>query len=58
MNGKRQRDAFADPIDYWLAYDPKDTVLTLHFTLPFKTAVKAQALNLEIYAIPISVICP
>ncbi|MGB8606545.1 DUF1007 family protein [Bradyrhizobium sp.] len=49
VNGKRQRDAFADPIDYWLAYDPKDTVLTLHFTLPFKTAVKAQALNLEIY---------
>ena len=47
VNGKRQRDAFADPIDYWLAYDPKDTVLTLHFTLPFKTAVKAQALNLK-----------
>jgi len=49
VNGKRQRDAFADPIDYWLGYDAKDTVLTLHFTLPFKTPVKAQALGLEIY---------
>ena len=49
VNGKRQRDAFADPIDYWLGYDAKDTVLTLHFTLPFKTPVKAQALDLEIY---------
>ena len=45
VNGKRQRDAFADPIDYWLGYDAKDTVLTLHFTLPFKTPVKAQALD-------------
>ena len=49
VNGKRQKDAFADPVDYWLAYNPKDTVLTLHFTLPFKTPVKAQTLDIEIY---------
>jgi ABC-type uncharacterized transport system substrate-binding protein len=47
-NGKRQKDTFADPIDYWLGYNPKDTVLTLHFTLPF-TPVKVQALDREIY---------
>ena len=49
VNGKRQKDAFADPIDYWLGYNPKDTVLTLHSTLQFKTPVKVQALDLEIY---------
>ena len=49
VNGKRQKDAFLDPIDYFLDYDPKEAVLTLHFTLPFKTPVKAQALVLEVY---------
>jgi ABC-type uncharacterized transport system substrate-binding protein len=37
-----------DPLpDYWLDY--KDQVLTLNFTLPFKTPVKAKELKLEIY---------
>jgi ABC-type uncharacterized transport system substrate-binding protein len=49
MNGKREKDAFLDPVDYYLEYDPKETVLTLHFTLPFKTPVKAKALDLEVY---------
>jgi len=49
VNGKRQKDAFGDPVDYFLDYDPKETVLTLHFTLPFKTPVKAKALDVEIY---------
>src|SRR6202167_1226285 len=49
VNGKRQRDAFLDPIDYFLEYDPKETVLTLHFTLPFKTPVKAKSLDVEVY---------
>jgi ABC-type uncharacterized transport system substrate-binding protein len=49
INSKRQKEAFADPIDYYLDYDPKVTVLTLHFTLPFKTPVKTNALELEIY---------
>ena len=38
-----------DPIDYYLDYNTKDTVLTLHFTLPLKTPVKAKELNVEIY---------
>jgi ABC-type uncharacterized transport system substrate-binding protein len=33
--------------DYWLDY--KDSILTLNFTLPFKTPVKAKELKLEIY---------
>jgi ABC-type uncharacterized transport system substrate-binding protein len=49
VNGKRQKDAFADPVDYWLGYNPKDTALTLHFTLPFKKPIKAEKLDLEIY---------
>ena len=38
-----------DPTDYYLDYNTKDTVLTLHFSLPFKTPVKAKELNVEIY---------
>ena len=49
VNGKRQRDAFLEPVDYFLEYDPKEAVLTLHFTLPFKAPVKAKALDVEIY---------
>jgi ABC-type uncharacterized transport system substrate-binding protein len=49
VKGKRQKDALSDPIDYYLEYDPKETVLTLHFTLPFKTPVKAKALDVEVY---------
>jgi ABC-type uncharacterized transport system substrate-binding protein len=33
--------------DYWLDY--KDQVLTLHFTLPLKTPVKAKELKVDIY---------
>jgi ABC-type uncharacterized transport system substrate-binding protein len=39
--------AFVDPIDYWLEF--KDSTLTLHFTLPFQSAVKTTALDIEIY---------
>jgi ABC-type uncharacterized transport system substrate-binding protein len=49
IDGKRHRDAFVDPVDYYLDYDPKETVLTLHFTLPFKEPVKAKALEVEVY---------
>ena len=49
IDGKRQKDAFLEPVDYFLDYDPKDTVLTLHFTLPFKKPVKAKAIELEVY---------
>ena len=38
----------ADPTDdYWLDY--KDQILTLHFTVPFKTPVKAKELDIDIY---------
>lgn len=49
VDGKRDRNAFVDPTDYYLDYDPKQTALTLHFTLPFKAPVKAKALQIEIY---------
>jgi len=49
IDGKRNKKAFADPVDYWLTYDPKATVLTLHFTLPFRRPVKAKVLKIEIY---------
>jgi ABC-type uncharacterized transport system substrate-binding protein len=44
-NGKNA--LFVDPVDYWL--ESTDAILTLHFLLPFKTPVKAQTLNLEVY---------
>ena len=49
IEGKRQKDAFNPPVDYWLDYDPTETALTLHFTLPFKAPVKTKQLTLEIY---------
>jgi ABC-type uncharacterized transport system substrate-binding protein len=44
-NGKKT--PFNDPVDYWLDYT--NSVLTLHFTLPFKTPVKARTLALDVY---------
>lgn len=40
---------FNEPVDYHLEYDPKRTVLTLHFTLPFKTPVKPKQLSIDLY---------
>jgi ABC-type uncharacterized transport system substrate-binding protein len=37
------------PAGYYLDYNTKDTVLTLHFTLPLKTPVKAKDLTIEIF---------
>lgn len=45
VDGKKAQ--FSDPIDYHLEH--KDSLLTLHFTLPFKTPVKAKSLDLEVY---------
>ncbi len=44
-DGKKER--FQEPVDYFLDY--KDTVLTLHFTLPLKNPVKSKQLVLEVY---------
>lgn len=41
------KEAFLDPVDYFLEY--KDGALVLHFTLPFKAPLKAKQLALEIY---------
>jgi ABC-type uncharacterized transport system substrate-binding protein len=49
IDGKTQKDAFSNPTNYWLDYDPKSTVLTLHFTLPFKKRVRTKRLTVEIY---------
>ncbi len=49
MDGVKDKDAFDDATDYWLDYDPKATVLTLHFTLPFKKPVKAKVLKIQVY---------
>lgn len=49
INGKRQKDVFKDPVDYWMDYDPKAKEITLHFTLPFKTPVAVKQLLIEVY---------
>jgi ABC-type uncharacterized transport system substrate-binding protein len=47
-NGKKVE--FNEPAaGYYLDFNPKDTVLTLHFTLPLKAPVKAKDLTLEVY---------
>ena len=43
-----QKVALTDPApDYWL--DDTNQILTLHFTLPLKTPVKAKLLKIEVY---------
>jgi ABC-type uncharacterized transport system substrate-binding protein len=47
-NGKAVE--FNDPqAGYYLEFDPKETVLTLHFMLPVKTPVKANDLSIEVF---------
>ena len=47
-NGKKLE--FNDPAaGYYLDYDKKETVLTLHFLLPLKQPVKAKDLTLEVF---------
>jgi len=43
-----QKAELTDPAPgYWLDYN--NQILTLHFTLPFKTPVKAKLLKIEVY---------
>jgi ABC-type uncharacterized transport system substrate-binding protein len=42
-----QKQPFLAPTDYFLEY--RDSTLVLHFTLPFKTPVKAKQFVLEIF---------
>jgi ABC-type uncharacterized transport system substrate-binding protein len=48
-DGKTQRTAFKEPVDYWLDFDPNEKVLTLRFTLPLRRPVKAKALDIDVY---------
>ncbi len=41
------KERFVDPVEYYLDY--KDSVLTLHFMLPFKKPVNSKTLTLEIF---------
>lgn len=43
----KKADLAEPSADYWLDY--KDSVLTLNFTLPFKTPVKAKELTIDVY---------
>jgi ABC-type uncharacterized transport system substrate-binding protein len=45
VDGKKVE--FSPAADYWLEF--KDSVLTLHFTLPVKEPAKAKAVNVEVY---------
>jgi ABC-type uncharacterized transport system substrate-binding protein len=49
LDGERRPDAFDDPTDSVLEYDPKQASLTLSFTLPFKTPMQAGALEIDIF---------
>jgi ABC-type uncharacterized transport system substrate-binding protein len=44
-DGKKER--FLEPVDYFLEY--KDSLLTLHFTLPAKAPFKAKQTALEVF---------
>jgi ABC-type uncharacterized transport system substrate-binding protein len=49
IEGKQEKDAFKNPVDYWLDYDRKTKELTLHFTLPFKRPTAVKQLLVEVY---------
>jgi ABC-type uncharacterized transport system substrate-binding protein len=38
---------FGEPVDYWNEYNKR--IVTLHFTLPLKTPVKAHMLQVDVY---------
>jgi ABC-type uncharacterized transport system substrate-binding protein len=49
VDGKKQKNAFNEPVDYWLEFDPKKTELTLHLTMPLKNPLSAKQLVIEVY---------
>ena len=49
VNGKRMRDAFAIRSTTGSTTIRRETVLTLHFTLPFKNPVAVKLLLIEVY---------
>jgi ABC-type uncharacterized transport system substrate-binding protein len=49
IEGRKRKDAFGEPVDYFLDYDPKKTELTLHLTMPLRTPIIAKQLVIEVY---------
>jgi ABC-type uncharacterized transport system substrate-binding protein len=49
LDGERQNDVFTDPVEYFIDYDPKQTAITVNFTLPLKTAAPAKSFEVMIY---------
>ena len=49
LDGERQNDVFTDPVEYFIDYDPKQTAITVNFTLPLKTAAPAKSFEVLIY---------
>jgi ABC-type uncharacterized transport system substrate-binding protein len=47
LDGKKA--VFAEPTDYSLEFNSKESVLTLHFMLPLKAPVKAKAVSFEVF---------
>ena len=44
-----KKAVFIDPVEYHLDFDSKESVLTLHFMLPFKTPAKAHSFDFDVY---------
>jgi ABC-type uncharacterized transport system substrate-binding protein len=45
-----QKIDFNEPLDgYYLLFDPKESVLTLHFELPLKSPMKTKDLSIEVF---------
>jgi len=49
LDGDKRADAFADPVDFFFDYEPSKSLLTLHFTLPFKIPAPAKSLDVQIF---------
>lgn len=47
-DGAKSDALFSDPANYWLDYDTREAVLTLHFTLPLRTPVRCEHLEIEV----------
>jgi ABC-type uncharacterized transport system substrate-binding protein len=49
LDGERQNEVFAGPVDYFVDYDPTQSAITLNFTLPLKSAAPAKSFEVLIY---------
>jgi ABC-type uncharacterized transport system substrate-binding protein len=49
LDGGRQKDVFADPVDYVIDYDQKEAAITFSFTLPLRAPAPAKSFEVLIY---------